>query len=370
MKGQGDKQAGSACAAGCRLPSGQLAPRRGQTPGNALTACGRDLKEEPAPGETGHTAGFPTASCRQKEEVFIMSIPGFRKIKVPGNGIDLSVHLGGSGPPLLLLHGFPQNHMCWERVAPALAQRFSCIVPDLRGYGESETPIEIPDHQRYSKRNMGCDMACLLDALDQPVTAIVGHDRGARVAYRFALDFPERISRLAVIEIVPTGDFWGSWNADLAFEAYHWTFLAQPAPLPERLILGAPHSFVDTTLERWTASKSLDAFSPDALESYRRQARSPEHVSAMCNDYRAGYHVDRILDQEDRRIGRRIGCPVHLIWSENGFPARTGDPLGLWRNWTWDLSGTEIQESGHFVMEEAPEATTAALLAFLSEKST
>ena len=189
-------------------------------------------------------------------------IEGFTKTVIRCNGVDLAVHRAGQGQPLLLIHGFPQNHMCWESVAPQLARRHDVIIPDLRGYGESSAPTNDPSNTTYSKRTMAQDMADLLTALDISRADVLGHDRGARVAYRFALDHPERLGKLGIIEIVPTADFWASWTADLAMAAYHWTFLAQPAPLPERMIGADPVAYVEWTLAQWTLTKSLEAFPP------------------------------------------------------------------------------------------------------------
>ncbi|PWE29404.1 alpha/beta hydrolase [Maritimibacter sp. 55A14] len=288
-------------------------------------------------------------------------IAGFQQRFVETNGIRLSVHEGGEGAPLILLHGYPQNHMCWARVAPELARRYRVIVPDLRGYGQSDAPADDTDHRTYSKREMARDVAGLMDALGMERTDLIGHDRGARVAYRMALDMPERIRRLGIIEIVPTADFWDAWTAELALKAYHWTFLAQPAPLPERMIGADPVAYIDWTLASWTASRTLDAFAPAALEAYRRQASDPARVAAMCADYRAGAGIDRDLDRADRDAGRRIEAPLHYVWAEGGFPAQTGDPLGIWRRWAREVTGLPVSGCGHFAMEEAPEAVLAAL---------
>ena len=214
-------------------------------------------------------------------------LPGFEKSFVEANGIRIAIHAGGSGPCLVLLHGFPQNHMCWSKIAPELSRGHRCIVPDLRGYGESDAPKDIAPYRGYSKRNMAADVAGLLDALGVEKASIVGHDRGARVAYRLALDFPHRVDRIAILEVVPTGELWRRWNAELAYNAYHWTFLAQPAPLPERMISSDPVSFIDWTLASWTLSKSLKPFPQAALASYRRQAEDPDRIAAMCCDYRS-----------------------------------------------------------------------------------
>ena len=290
-------------------------------------------------------------------------IAGFRKSTVTCNGVALSVHRGGQGKPLLLLHGFPQNHMCWEKVAPQLARNHDVIIPDLRGYGESEAPPNESGNITYSKRTMAQDIADLLTALAVQRANVLGHDRGARVAYRFALDHPERINKLGIIEIVPTADFWASWTADLAIAAYHWTFLAQPAPLPERMIGADPVAYLDWTLAQWTLSKSLDTFSPAALASYRKQIQNPARVHAMCSDYRAGASFDRELDEKDKIAGKQIVAPLRLLCGAHGFPAKSGNAVEIWRGWAQQVEAS-ICDAGHFVMEENPEAVLAAFEPF------
>lgn len=294
-----------------------------------------------------------------------MSIPGFTQSRITTNGTRLSVHRGGQGAPVILLHGFPQNHRCWEEIAPVLAQDYDVIVPDLRGYGDSDAPENDADNSVYSKREMARDIVGVMEALGIGSAMVVGHDRGARVSYRMALDHPERVRRLAILEVVPTGDFWASWNADLALAAYHWTMLAQPAPLPEQMILGMGPEYFDWCLSSWTKAKSLDAFSDVALESYRVQGSDPARVAAMCHDYRAGATFDRALDEADRAAGRQITCPLLFLWADAGFPARTEDPLALWRGWAPEVTGGTIPGTGHFMPEEAPEPVLAALQTFL-----
>ncbi|MDG4650457.1 alpha/beta hydrolase [Roseibacterium sp. SDUM158017] len=291
-----------------------------------------------------------------------MALEGFAQTRIAANGIGLSVHRGGAGAPLILLHGYPQTHMAWERVAPGFARHFDVIVPDLRGYGESDAPPDDAAHTVYSKREMARDIVGLMDALGLERAHVLGHDRGARVAYRMALDDPGRVGRLGIVEVVPTGDFWAAWDADLALKAYHWTFLAQPSPLPERMILSDGPGYVDWTLASWTKAGDLTPFSDAALASYRAQAADPARVAAMCGDYRAGARTDRALDEADRRAGRRIDAPLRFVWAEGGFPARTGDPLKLWRAWAGDVSGHQIASAGHFAMEEAPQDVLAAFL--------
>lgn len=293
-------------------------------------------------------------------------LPGFQRSRIDTGEVALSVHRAGRGQPLVLLHGFPQNHRCWARVAPALAEHFHVIVPDLRGYGDSEAPPDDAAHTVYSKRRMANDIVGLLDALGIGAAHLLGHDRGARVSYRLALDHPERLARLGIIEILPTVEYWDAFDAALGMAIYHWTFLAQPAPLPETLIGAAPRDFMDLTLASWTGTKSLAAFAPEALESYRAQAADPSRLHAMCADYRAGASSDREHDAEDRAAGRMIEAPLHFLWAEGGFPARAGDPASRWRRWARHVSHSSCQ-SGHFVMEENPQAVLRAFLPHFTE---
>lgn len=288
-----------------------------------------------------------------------MGIEGFKQQYVTVNQTRLSVHVGGNGPPLLMLHGFPQNHMTWAKVAPALAAHRTCVVADLRGYGDSDAP-ESRDGALYSKRIMAAEMVGVMAALGFDRFDLMGHDRGARVAYRLALDFPDVVTRLGIIEIVPTVAMWDAFNADMALAAYHWTHLAQPYPLPETMINADPGLYVDHTLRSWTLDKSLACFSEAALASYRAQMADPVRVHAMCADYRAGATLDRAIDAADLKVGRKIACPVQFVYAKGGFPARSLDPLGYWRQWANDLNGVAI-ESGHFAMEENPGAVLAAM---------
>ena len=289
----------------------------------------------------------------------------FKRTRVRTNDTELAVYVGGSGPPLVLLHGFPQNHRCWEKVIDDLAISFLCIVPDLRGYGDSACPADDAEHFAYSKKNMARDIVGMLDDLGIQKARFAGHDRGARVTYRLALDHPDQVERLVIVEVVPTGEFWKCWNADVAMGGYHWTFLAQRAPLPETLIASDPRFFADWTLASWTADGSCGAFSSEALQSYRTQMAAPAKVAAMCADYRAGATQDRRTDELDMKSGRKIQAPVKFIWSEIGFPSRTGDPLGIWRRWSDNLVGESVGGCGHFMMEENPGGFIAACKGFL-----
>jgi haloacetate dehalogenase len=292
-------------------------------------------------------------------------IPGFAQSRIDVGDLSLSVHTGGEGAPLFLVHGYPQNHMCWAGIAPELARRFRVIVPDLRGYGDSDAPPDDPEHTVYSKRQMARDIVGLADRLGFDRFNILGHDRGARVTYRLALDHPDRVIRVGIIEVIPTADFWRAWNAELAYKAYHWTFLAQPAPLPEMLIAANPVAYVEHSLRNWTLAKSLDVFAPTALDAYRRQARDPARIAAMCADYRAGATTDRRIDEADRAAGRRIAAPLMFLCGAHGFPAQTGDPGAQWRRWAEDVQ-TATCESGHFAMEENPQAVLDTFVPFFS----
>lgn len=291
------------------------------------------------------------------------TIPGFTRRRVDLPGITLSVQEAGKGPALVLLHGYPQNGMCWAGVAGHFLRRHRVIIPDLRGYGGSDAPPDDAAHRAYSKRQMAADIVALLDALDIPSAMVLGHDRGARVSYRLALDHPHRVSRLGIIEIAPTADYWANWGAELAMAAYHWTFLAQPAPLPERMIGADPVAYIDHTLQSWTQAKSLAVFPPESLQSYRDQAMDAAHLHAMCADYRAGATTDRADDEEDRAAGRKITAPLRFLYGHHGFPARTGDPEGIWRNWATQVTAGAC-DSGHFVMEENPDAVIKAFASF------
>lgn len=295
-------------------------------------------------------------------------IAGFTRHRIALPGITLSVQTAGAGDPLILLHGFPENGLCWSRVAPAFTDRFHVIIPDLRGYGQSDAPPDDTGHDTYSKRRMAQDIVALMDHLNLPSAHVLGHDRGARVAYRLALDHPARVRRLGIIEIAPTAEYWDNWGYDLAMSAWHWTFLAQPAPVPERMIGSDPVAWVDHTLRGWTLARSLDVFPPEALAAYRAQASDPARIHAMCADYRAGATIDRAQDIQDRAAGRRIAAPLHFLWGRHGFPARTGDPAGIWRRWA-EIVTDEACDSGHFVMEERPEAVIAAYLPFFTAQT-
>lgn len=290
--------------------------------------------------------------------------PGTHEHRQKIGGVEIFARIGGSGPPLLLVHGFPQTHAMWHRIAPELMRHFACVIPDLRGYGFSFCPANDARNEAYSKRAMAGDLLALMRALGHERFAIAGHDRGARVGYRMALDHPDAVKALAVLDIVPTYAMWHNFTVELAMKTYHWLFLAQPNPLPEMLIEQNPVGYLDHTIASWTKAKDLSAFSEAALAEYRMHYATPEHIHATCNDYRAGATYDLAADEEDHAASRKIACPVLALWGNSGIPSHFKDPLQHWRTWCDDVDGHGI-DGGHFMAEENPEATLASLLPFL-----
>jgi haloacetate dehalogenase len=271
----------------------------------------------------------------------------------------------GSGPPVLLLHGFPQTHLMWRKVAPQLARQFTVVCADLRGYGQSGCPASTPDHAPYAKRAMARDMIAVMAHFGFARFAVAGHDRGGRVAYRLALDHPAHVERLAVLDIVPTADAWQRADARFASAFWPWSLLSQPEPLPERLLSAAPDAVIDDALGGWGSAP--EAFDAETRDAYVRALSRLANVHAICEEYRAAATLDREHDEEDRRAGRRIACPVLALWSGDGpvgtWYADAGGPLALWRAWADDVSGALVK-AGHFFPEEVPEETAAALATF------
>ena len=279
---------------------------------------------------------------------------GLQRIAVADG--ELRVRLGGKGPALLLLHGNPQTHAMWNAVAPALANSFTIVCPDLRGYGFSHKPAASADHGPYAKRHMARDMAELMDQLGHPRFFLAGHDRGARVAHRLALDFPDRVRRLAVLDIVPTIEHFERADADFAMGYYHWFWLAQPHPYPEMLITKAPEDWFRAHTSR---GPNNDFFHPDAMTDYLAAVRYPEMVRGMCEDYRAAATIDLDHDRASRSAGEKIACPLMVLWGSTGKIGTWYEPLEIWRNYcTADLTGGALL-SGHYLAEEAPDAVVA-----------
>jgi haloacetate dehalogenase len=287
-------------------------------------------------------------------------IDGFERRRLPGSGIEVDALVGGSGTPLLLLHGYPQTRLFWKTVAPILAKTFTLVIPDLRGYGRSDKPEGDEKHERYSKRVMALDQIETMRALGYERFAVAGHDRGARVGYRLALDHPQIVTRLALLDIIPTYEMWANANAASAMRSYHWYFLAQPRPLPEQLIGNAPEFFVRWTLKSWAAPGF--EFDSESLQDYIACFSDPACIHATCEDYRAGWNRDREHDAADH--DRKIAAPVLVLWGEQYGVAKS-EPLKVWSNWAENVRGYALP-CGHFLCEEAPAATADAVSQFLS----
>ena len=292
-------------------------------------------------------------------------LTSFTERRIALDEADIYLRHGGSGPPLLLLHGYPQTHLMWHRIAPRLAEHFTLVMPDLRGYGQSRGPAPDPEHRGCSKRAMAEDMVAVMAALGFDRFRLAGHDRGGRVSYRLCLDHPERVVRMAVLDILPTLEVWEAMDADAALATYHWPFLAVPAPVPERLIGNDPDFFIRHLLSRWAGR--AEALDPDAVASYVAQFHDPATLAATCEDYRAGASLDRAHDRADREAGRIIGCPLLTLWARDYKGLGGEDPLAIWRRWAVKVEGRML-DCGHFLAEEAPEATSAALLNFFRQE--
>ena len=284
---------------------------------------------------------------------------GFEVRDVAGPRGRIHLRTGGGGPPLLLLHGYPQTHLCWHRLAPKLAERFTLVMPDLPGYGQSEGPPADGGTANYAKRAIAADMVALMAALGHARFHLAGHDRGARTAYRLALDSPERVDRLVLLDIVPTAVQWQRMTAEGAMRGFHWPFLAQPAPLPERLIHAEPEAFIGGLLDRWVGAP--DAFTAEARAAYVDQYRRYSVVEASCEDYRAGWGPDRANDEADRAAGRRIAAPTLVLYGRRCLP----DPTAVWQEW---CEAVEVRglDCSHFIAEEKPDEAAAAFAAFLA----
>jgi haloacetate dehalogenase len=270
--------------------------------------------------------------------------------------------VAGDGPAVLLLHGFPQTHYCWHRVAPALTGRNTVVVCDLKGCGESRSAPGGRLGEGYSNRERAAELLALMAQLGFERFSVVGHDRGGRVAYRMALDHPEAVERLSVLNIVPTVDQFERMAGDVSIDYYPWFLLAQPPPFAERLVSAGAEHFLRHTLNSWAATPG--AISPEATERYLR-AFTPDAISGMCSDFRAAFHIDRVMDAEDRRAGHKVRCPVLVHWgAEEG--SMSDGPLLVWRRWAHAVQGGPLP-SGHFIPEEAPEELVDSLRRFLGE---
>jgi haloacetate dehalogenase len=289
----------------------------------------------------------------------------FKSTEIQTDETRIFLRSAGAGPPLLLLHGFPETHLMWRHVAPLLARDFTVICADLRGYGKSGCPASSSDHAPYAKRAMARDMAVVMDKLGFPRFCVAGHDRGGRVAYRLALDHPDRIERIAVLDILPVEAVWERADARFALGYWPWSLLAQPAPLPETMLMAAAEIVVDHALSGWGSPS--DVFPPEVRNAYVMALRNPDHAHAICEEYRAGATIDRAHDGRDRQTKRKITCPLLAIWSAGGPLDSWYDegPLALWRQWADDVSGYALA-GGHFFPEATPGPTAEALRGFFA----
>jgi haloacetate dehalogenase len=284
--------------------------------------------------------------------------PGFETRKVQTSGATIHVRRGGSGPPLLLVHGYPQTHVEWHKIAPQLARRFTVVLVDLRGYGDSSKPPDGENHANYSKRAMALDQVEVMKALGYDRFAVAGHDRGARVTWRLAVEHPERVTRAAVLDIVPLP--YSMVTREFAELYFHWFFLIQPAPFPETLIGNNAEFYLRSRFLRPGAGTG--AMAPEAIAEYLRCFKDPATIHATCEDYRAGATIDLQHSSEDG--AKRVTCPLLVLWGDRGVVGRLYDPMKIWREHATDVRGKALA-AGHFLPEEVPDETLAELLAFL-----
>jgi len=282
--------------------------------------------------------------------------PGFQDVTHPVPGGHVRAWVGGAGPPLLLLHGYPQTRAIWHKVAPALAQRYTLVAADLRGYGDASKPPTDAAHAPYSKREMARDPVALMQALGFERFFLAGHDRGGRVAHRLAMDHPDRVLGLAVLDISPTLTMYERTSMDFATAYYHWFFLIQPAPYPETMIGHDPEGYLRRKMGGW-GSASLGIFAPEAWAEYVR-CFTPEAIHASCEDYRAAATIDLAHDREDRVAGRMLACPVLALWGEKGVVHRFFRPLQDWRAVAREVEGRALP-AGHYLSEEVPALVAA-----------
>lgn len=297
----------------------------------------------------------------------LSTMDGFEAGEIETGETSIFARWGGSGPPLLLLHGFPETHLMWRDIAPALAREFTIICPDLRGYGRSGCPPSAKDHAPYAKRAMARDMVSVMNALGHERFGIVGHDRGGRVAYRLALDHPDRISSLAALDVVPTETTWERADARLALAFWPWSLLAQPSPLPERMLVAAADAVIDNALAEWGSPAC--AFPAEVRNAYVEALRDPTHAHAICEEYRAAASLDREHDRADLEAGRYITRPLLALWSGRGglesWYSDEGGPLALWRPWAANVEGFAL-DAGHFFPEEVPDQLAEILASFFA----
>src|SRR5215217_1432389 len=286
---------------------------------------------------------------------------GFERVRIETEGANINAVCGGKGPPVLLLHGYPQTLVMWHLAAPRLAESFTVVATDLRGYGDSSKPEGGPNHAAYSKRAMAADQVEVMEALGFGSFAAVGHDRGGRVAHRMALDYPNRVTKLAVLDIVPTRHVFETVGKDLATAYYHWFFFIQPYDLPETLIGGDPSYYLHKKLGGW--GTPLEIFAPEALAEYER-CFDAATIHASCEDYRAAASIDLVHDEKDWNEARKAECPLLALWGGRGVVEKTYHVEAVWREYASDVRGKPL-DAGHFLAEERPEETARELRAFL-----
>lgn len=291
--------------------------------------------------------------------------PGFEERRIATEGAEIFCRIGGEGPPLLLLHGYPQTGAMWHKVASALAAHFSLVIADLRGYGRSAKPETTADHAPYAKRAMAQDMAEVMTALGHERFFLAGHDRGGRVAHRLALDHAERVARLAVLDIAPTREMYRNTDEAFARAYWHWFYLIRPAPMPERMIGADPEAFLNEKLSGLTGT--LENFDERALAEYLDGFRNPATIHASCEDYRAAATID--LAHDDADGSRKVACPLLVLWGLKGVIERCFDPLALWRERAEQVEGFGLPCS-HYLAEELPDATAKALSDFFAVETT
>ena len=288
--------------------------------------------------------------------------PGFEYRRVDVGGVTINCAVGGSGPPVLMLHGYPQNHLMWRDVAPALAEDHTVVLADLRGYGDSDKPAPDAAGEAYAKRSMAADQVGLMRRLGFGQFRLVGHDRGARVSHRLALDYPGAVTRLAVLDIVPTRHVLHHVTREMASAYYHWFFLPAGNGVPERMIGADPGYWVRSIVGSLLGpGASID---PAVMEDYVRCFSDPRTIAGSCADYRSAAGIDLVHDDETFAAGQKLQCPVLVLWGTQAFVGRYYQPLSVWQEYTTDIRG-QAMPTGHFLPEEAPGPVTAALRDFL-----
>ena len=289
---------------------------------------------------------------------------GFTRTDIKTSGARIVTVHGGKWPPLLLMHGNPFTHLSWHKIAPRLAQEFTVVATDLRGYGDSEKPPGGDDHSGYSFRAMAADQVEVMEALDFPRFYAAGHDRGARVLHRMCLDAPEKVARAAILDIIPQHHLLNNVTRQWGRFSWHWFFNIQPEPLPEKMMGADPDWFIQKKLAK--TQQGLSFFGKEALADYMRCFRDPATIHAICEDYRATFGVDLDMDEVDFKAGRKIKCPLLLLWGATGGVGRNHDSMTIWPRYAADIRGGKALPCGHYLSEEAPEETYAELRAFFA----